>query len=490
MDKYKDYVKARVMPAPQAIEVKEGSFALKDGCKVFLHANSDWSADIVKVFADSWNAKPEVTFIQKELPLVVDGYGLTVEKDSCTISASSRGGVLNALNAMRQMEEAERGVMKASYWQIPCVEINDFPAMAFRGIHFCWFPETPAYEIEKLIRLAAYFRYNYVILESWGVIKLESHPEFCWDEFAVSKTEIRRLVELAASLGITLCPQVNIFGHGTASRGESAKHVLLDKHPEYASLYEADGWTWCISNPCTRQYLTDIVTEIHELFGNPPYFHIGCDEADNAGNCSLCHDDYPRRFKDYLMYFHDLLASRGARSMMWHDMLLNRKDERWKGYIVHGDPFVVSDNFLSELPKDIIICDWQYGYPEKDGKEPNWPTMTAFQQAGFDVLSCPWMERKGIASIGRFTAENHLFGMLETTWHWMCGTSSFATAFTCAANAAWNPFAKPSNNTSIWQYTEFTAHAVRRIGRDMELTSYSQLGTAQYQVPIQPNIKG
>ena len=158
MDKYKDYVKARIMPTPQAIEVKEGSFALKDGCKVCLHANFDWTADIVKVFAASWNAKPEVTFIQKELPLVADGYGLTVEKDSCTISASSRGGVFNALNAMRQLEEAERGVMKASYWQIPCVEINDFPAMAFRGMHICWFPETPAYEIEKLIRLAAITR--------------------------------------------------------------------------------------------------------------------------------------------------------------------------------------------------------------------------------------------------------------------------------------------------------------------------------------------
>ena len=148
MDKYKDFVRSRVMPVPQAMEVKDGAFAMKDGCKVYLHANADWTADIMNVFAASWNARPEVSFLQKELPLVADGYGLAATEEACTIRASSRGGVLNALNAMRQLEEAQRGVMKASYWQIPCVEINDFPAMAFRGIHFCWFPETPAYEIE------------------------------------------------------------------------------------------------------------------------------------------------------------------------------------------------------------------------------------------------------------------------------------------------------------------------------------------------------
>ena len=278
------------MPVPQAMEVRSGQFDIADGCKIVLRSNTDESATVVDVFAASWNARPQVSFEKVELPIVADGYGLTVAEDACTIGASSKSGVLNALNAMRQLVESERGVMTSSKWHVPCVEINDFPSLAFRGMHICWFPETPAWEIEKLIRLAAYFRYNYIVLESWGVVKLESHPEFCWDEFAVRKDEIRRLVRLCRSLGVTLCPQVNIFGHATASRVNSSKHVLLDAHPEYAPLFEADGWTWCISNPFTRKYLSDIVLEFQELFGNPPYFHIGCDEAYNAGNCSLCQD--------------------------------------------------------------------------------------------------------------------------------------------------------------------------------------------------------
>ena len=39
------------MLTPQAIEVKDGAFALKDGCKVFLPANADLTADIINVFA-------------------------------------------------------------------------------------------------------------------------------------------------------------------------------------------------------------------------------------------------------------------------------------------------------------------------------------------------------------------------------------------------------------------------------------------------------
>ena len=51
MDTYKDFVRTRVMLTPQAIEVKDGAFALKDGCKVFLPANADLTADIINVFA-------------------------------------------------------------------------------------------------------------------------------------------------------------------------------------------------------------------------------------------------------------------------------------------------------------------------------------------------------------------------------------------------------------------------------------------------------
>ena len=51
-------------------------------------------------------------------------------------------------------------------------------------------------------------------------------------------------------------------------------------------------------------------------------------------------------------------------------MLVTRGDPRWDGYIACGREYHGLSELYRELPKDIIICDWQYDYPQKDGKEP------------------------------------------------------------------------------------------------------------------------
>ena len=69
-------------------------------------------------------------------------------------------GLLNAFKTLRQLAEVQRGTEKVTgYFLVQC-EINDAPAMEFRGIHLCIFPETPLWDIEKQIRLAAYHKFN------------------------------------------------------------------------------------------------------------------------------------------------------------------------------------------------------------------------------------------------------------------------------------------------------------------------------------------
>ena len=382
---------------------------------------------------------------------------------------------------MRQLAESERGVLKSTCSLLPLVTVDDEPALAFRGIHLCWFPETPIWEIEKNIRMAAYYKFNYAVIESWGMIRLESHPEYCWDEFAVDKAEVSRLVKLAASLGLTLIPQLNLFGHATSSRCGSGKHMLLDRHPEYASLFEPDGWTWCIANPAARQYLTELAIELHDLFDKPPFFHIGCDEAYNAGSCSLCRDNYPAKLKAHLLYFHSLFAERGARVMMWHDMLLNRDDPRWNGYTFADIPQCTANSIrIAERYHHLRLA---VLLSEKDGNEPDWPTSHFFKQAGFDVLVCPWLERRGIKSLGSLAKKEKLFGMLETTWHWYRGSFRKETLFAIAANAAWHPNWAPESNVV---YREYLNRHLREMDQDMKSKKYIQFGSVHYQINPTP----
>lgn len=487
MNNNEKFVVSRIIPAPRRIECAAGEmFKLTDGCPITVISPltaAALSAVLPELCKAYWQIRPAFSFQAGGDGGAADGYRLQVTAERCEIVVSGLDGIRNAFKTLRQLAESERGVLKAGCWLLPPVVVEDEPAIAFRGVHLCWFPETPVWEIEKSIRLAAYYKFNYAVIESWGMIRLESHPEYCWDEFAIDKADVSRLVKLAASLGLTLIPQLNLFGHATSSRCGSGKHMLLDRHPEYASLFEPDGWTWCIANPCARQYLTELVTELHDLFDRPPFFHIGCDEAYNAGSCSLCRENYPEKLKAHLMYFYSLFAKRGTRVMMWHDMLLNREDPRWEGYTVYGHSSRGLGELYKELPKDIIICDWQYYYPEKDGNEPDWPTSHFFKQAGFDVLVCPWLERRGIKSLGSLAKQEKLFGMLETTWHWYRGSFRKETLFAIAANAAWHPNWAPESNVV---YREYLNRHLREMDQDMKSKKYIQFGSVQYQINPTP----
>ncbi len=464
--------------SPDCHFIGKGAFALKVPAEI-----ADEASGVVSEFARRfWGVDAKVA---RAAPAAKapegEAYAIRVTPAKVAISASSMAAVRYAMFTLRQLAESERGVATSRSFLLPCVSVADAPAMAFRGLHLCWFPETSYAEMERDIRMAAYYKFNYAVIESWGVLRYTSHPEFCWADHAVQPGEMRRLVLLAKDLGLTLVPQVNIFGHASAARSCTGKHALLDLHPEFAPLFEPDGWCWCLSNPATRQFLSDIVSEIHELFGNPPFFHLGCDEAGGSSTCFACrHQDHAKLVEDHLRHFHDLLAKRGARPMVWHDMLLDRRDPRWNGYIVCGDERLTG--LLDKLPRDFIVCDWQYYYPDEGGKlkEPDWTTTKHFIASGRDTLACPWLNTAGTLSLGRCIEDHHGFGLLETSWHRIQGHDFFRVFFH-GAWAAWNPHADSPNHAHCDLLALMDSH-VRQTTQDMGATRYEDLGTSQKQI--------
>ncbi len=485
MDSEEQMLAARLIPPVRSFRLDSPNlFRIENGCRfIFRIPETDEARNAVKsLLSLFWHIVPEISFESPSEKMMDEAYGITVSESAVTVSASGISGAMNALKTLRQLAESERGVLKSSCFILPAVSIEDFPETHNRFIHFCWFPETPEFEIEKEIRLAAYYKFRYAVIESWGMLKFESHPEFCWSEFALPPERFSRLVKLGRSLGITLIPQINTFGHGTMSRSCSGKHALLDFHPEFASLFEPDGWTFCLSNPETRRMLTDMLLEADEIYGHPEFFHIGCDEAYNAGSCALCRrSDYTGVLLDHLKYIHDLLGRRGARTMMWHDMLLAGADPRWKNYIASGHSAQNADRLCQGLPRDMVICDWQYGYPEENGRAPSWPTMRFFKNSGFDVLACPWMKAEGIRSLGKFVSEAKLFGFLETTWHQNFGSERMYSNMYNSAVAAWNPFAAAPPVQCVTG--EFFNRHVRDAVHDMKLSKYSETGSVAFQMP-------
>ena len=400
-----------------------------------------------------------------------DSYGLYVSTNSVLFHAVGLAGVRYAFQTLRQIAMPKRGTMKVEGWIAPGCRITDKPKMAFRGIHLCWFPETKVSTLERCIRLAGYYKMNTVVLETWGTFRSEKHPWWGWKDGTMTKAEVRRLKAVADDLGVMLVPQFNVFGHATMSRVASAKHAVLDLKREYQPLFEPHmGWNWCLSNPEALKVIDDLVVEMHEAFGNPPYFHIGCDEA-NPPSCPTCRaQDYVGLIASNITRVATLLEKRGARAMMWHDMLL--KHGAWKQFYANARNG--EERMLGVLPKSVVICDWHYSGVSTNG----YPTLAHFRKAGYDVVTSPWEDIGGTMAQAKAAAEAGALGILGTTWHHVYKRTIGKQFVPCAAGG-WGTEPETYGFADHW----------RQMGWDTGVDDYGDCGVVTEQVPSNTNIE-
>ena len=404
-----------------------------------------------------------------------EAYELTARPEGVTVRANTLQGVRYALYTLRQTILAmPRNVRKVEWYAMPTLKVADAPAMAFRGIHLGWYVNrTTPVEIEKKLRLAAALKYNYAVIEPWGTFRSERHPWWGWKEGNMTPAVTRRLVRLGKELGITLIPQIPAFGHASMSITSPGRHGVLDAHGEYAPLFESlNGWNWCLSNPETLKVQFELIDELMELFDNPPYFHIGCDEAAKP-NCPKClAADYRALVVKHILALHAGLKARGAQAMLWHDMFLKAGEPRWKGFYANGTDETVKA--FESFPRDIVVCDWFYGK-----KAANYPSLRHFKEMGFEVVTCPWHERSGTAAQGVAARDLGILGMLVTSWGDGQGKQRgkvYADIFAAGAAAAWGA---PYGDSPLWKwgYDLDLIRNLRDVEHDMRLENFDDTGT-------------
>lgn len=311
---------------------------------------------------------------------------------------------------------------------LPHATIHDGPDMPFRGIHLCVFPETDLPLLEKVIQLAGLLKYSHVVLEFWGMLKLDALPELSWPQ-AYSKSRATELVQLAKSWGMEVVPMFNMWGHAAASRVRWGRHVVLDQNPSLAPLFEPDGWAWCLSHPRTGPLLRQIASELSELAGPGGYFHIGCDECHSHATCDRCRGrDRIGLLADHVNAMTEHVATLGRRPIMWGDALL--ENGKWPGVEATGTVQTPTHRAIDKLDRRIVIADWHYDLMEGDV-----PSLGYFKSKGFDVLAAPWHELKNIRTMARAARRYEAMGMLTTTWHRLPQHMAMLTA---AANSGWS----------------------------------------------------
>lgn len=256
-----------------------------------------------------------------------EGYRLKVSRKSLVLTATSGHGLFYGIQTIFQLMGAEicRHNLPMTYkeWEIPCVEIVDYPRYSYRGMHLdvCrhFFPVS---FVKKYIDLLAMYKMNtfhwhltddqgwrieikkYPGLTATGAWRVD-HEDLPWNERPPQKPgekatyggfytqdEIRDVVRYAAARYINIIPEIEMPAHCVSAL---AAYPQLSCTGGPFTVPTGSYWPnidiFCAGNDSVFTFLQDVLTEVMDLFPSN-YIHIGGDEADktNWKTCQKCQE--------------------------------------------------------------------------------------------------------------------------------------------------------------------------------------------------------
>ncbi len=402
---------------PQNLIKKEGSLAFCGNINAIAHCCLN--KEIIKEFWHNFTfqsstlsiceSKKYIFSIGNAEPLSLDGcdYSINIESEGVCVYAENEKdlirGFMTLIDRFRAIDRNE--VLSA---ELDCCQIKDRPMIRNRMVHFCVFPETELWELQRFIRFCGALKYTHIVLEFWGMLQYDCMKELSWSH-AFTKEQIKPIIREANDLGLEVIPMFNHWGHASAGRVLHGKHVVLDQNPTLQSYFSEDGWCWDIRKPKVKRLLRQIRDELTELCKSGSYFHIGCDEAYNFEFTK----DNMDLVCDFINEISEEMSSQNRRVIVWGDMFLYRHSHYNPNnkYTCNAPSSDVERYLLEHLCRDVIIADWQY-----DAVQSPVETAMVFKQADFDCLLCPW-DRAPMNAVLDTVKQQALMGFLHTTWH-------------------------------------------------------------------------
>ena len=227
-----------------------------------------------------------------------EGYVLASTPEAVVVAGSDASGAFYGLQSLRQMIRRE-----GTSVSIAGARIEDRPHVPFRGIRL-YLPghENIAFFRRFLRDFMALYKFNKVIMEVNGSMRLDGHPEVNagWLDFAkdlfytrryyprgpnqtsqnsahhdtadgeiLEKDEVAELVRYANEQHIEVIPEIPSLTHS---------YYLLTRHRDLAAVKDAE-WpdTYCTDNPESYKLYFEVLDEYIGVM-KPKMIHIGHDE--------------------------------------------------------------------------------------------------------------------------------------------------------------------------------------------------------------------
>lgn len=276
-----------------------------------------------------------------------ESYSLKIEKDKITLTSETDLGAMHGLQTLLQLLDRS----KDSFF-FPCININDKPRFAWRGLmidacrHF-----IPLEVIKHNIDAMAAVKMNvfhWHLSEDQG-FRVESkvfpklHLMGSNGEF-YTQEQIKELIRYANERGIRVMPEFDIPGHATA---------WMVAHPELASAegtYKVEKFfgvfdpTFDPTKKETYKFLDKFFKEMSQLFTDE-YMHIGGDENNGI--------QWDKNSK-----IQEFMKSNGIKSN--HELQAYFNRNLLKILEKNGKKLIGWDEiFQPSLPKTIVIHSWR-----------------------------------------------------------------------------------------------------------------------------------
>jgi len=325
-------------------------------------------------------------------------YELRVDRAGVRVADRSPTGAFYAATTLAQL--ARRG---ASGWEIPCVDIADWPTLQWRALSddVSRGPLPTMRYFKERIRTIAAFKMNGYSPYMEHVFVDPKHPLPAPLD-GITPQQLRELDAYAARFHVAFIPEQQTFAH---------MHDTL-RWEKYAPLAELPhGYLLSPAAPGSEAYVRDLILDELRAVPHPPFFHIGSDEPSDLGRglskeLVAARGEGPVYARHVVDAANFVIAHGGGRPMIWDDALARHPE------------------LFGALPKQLVFVNWHYGAEASYS-----PYIQRIAKGGFEQMVAPgalnWNEiypdlDQAVANIGKFVDEGksaHVLGLFQTVWH-------------------------------------------------------------------------
>ncbi len=317
-----------------------------------------------------------------------EGYLLRTGSNIVLVAGNGNRGAFYGFQSLRQLLVNEDGQQR-----LRGVEIRDWPDKPFRGIYLFLPGRDHIQFFKRFVRdFMALNKYNTLIMEMNACMRLESHPELNsgWAQFTrdvnyscrnyprrpfhgmeqnsshqdvadggfLEKEEVADLARWVRRHHIELVPVLPSFTHS---------YYLLTEHRDLAAVPQ-NRWPdiYCPVNPKSYSLVFEVYDEFLDVL-KPKSVHIGHDElflpVDVSPQCS--DKEIGELFGEDVNKIHHYLASKGIKTQLWGDMLLQsvrgtglQEKTAPDGWTYYSPGGLTAEQVERLIPKDCLIYNW------------------------------------------------------------------------------------------------------------------------------------